>query len=488
MLKSENLNSKWKRVLLIKPNYKELDAYMYCIKINFPPINLAFIASYLLDLGIDVEIIDAKVRNFNYKKLERKIRKFKPDLVGISVFVTAVMNECFKIAKIIKQIDPKITVVFGGRHPTFDSEQILKRNEVDIIVRGEGEITFRELITKGNPHNVEGISYRTNGIILHNPDRQLMDYSDARLPARYLYNRNKYRAYTVRLETLEFSRGCPYSCKFCITSNFYKHSWRSRPIEKIITELKILSKNRRISDIFFVDDNLTANTKRVEYLCEKIIESKKKNEIRDFKFFAQIRVDSIVKSPQMIKKMAKAGFWVVLIGIETVFEDALKDVRKNVSFQTVLDAIKILHRNDIFVVGSMIIGVNLHEEEEDIKKEIEFMSNIDIDIVTFSILTPFPGTSTFHELEEKGLLITKDWSKYTITNPVIKTNKLSPKKLSDLLLFSFQKIKYFNNIKGSLLRLIRRRGILFTLNPVRIASMIKASIKIRIFYRTLRIN
>lgn len=455
---------------------------------NFPPLNLAYIASYLLDLDIDVEINDAKVHNFNCWELERKILKFKPDLVGITVYLTAVINECFKIAKIIKQIDPKITVVFGGRHPTFEAEQILKSNEVDIIVRGEGELTFKELIIKGNPQNIEGISYRANGIIVHNPDRQLMDYSDVRLPARHLYNRNKYWIYTVRLETIEASRGCPYSCKFCITPNFYKRSWRSRPIEKIITELKMISKNRRISDIFFIDDNLTANTKRIEHLCEKIIESKKKNEIRDFKFFAQIRVDSVVKAPQMVKKMAKAGFWVVVIGIESIFEDTLKDIRKNINFQTVLDAIKILHRNDIIVSGNMIIGVNLHEEEKDIKKEIEFMSKIDIDILTFSILTPFPGTSTFRELEKKGLLISKDWSKYTMIKPVIKTNKLSPKKLSELLLFSFQKIKYFNNKKGLLLRIIRRRGFLFILNPVRFVSSLKAFIKMRIFFKTLRIK
>ncbi len=215
-LKSENLISKWKKVLLIKPNYKNSDAYMYYIKMNFPPLNLAYIASYLLDLNIDVEILDAKVNNFNCWELKRKIMKFKPDLIGISVYLSAVINESFKIAKIIKQIDPKITVVFGGRHPTFESEQILKRNEVDIIVRGEGEITFRELITKGNPQCIEGISYRANGIIVHNPDRQLMNYSDVRLPARYLLNGNKYWIYTVRLETVESSRGCPTHVNFVL--------------------------------------------------------------------------------------------------------------------------------------------------------------------------------------------------------------------------------------------------------------------------------
>ncbi len=248
----------------------------------------------------------------------------------------------------------------------------------------------------------------------------------------------------------------------------------------------MISRNRKISDIFFVDDNMTANTRRVEHLCEKIIECKKKNEIRDFKFFAQIRVDSVVKSPQMVKKMAEAGFWVVLIGIESIFEETLKEVRKNMNFQAVLDAIKILHRNDIIVVGNMIIGVNLHEKEEDVKKEIKYMSKTDIDILTFSILTPFPGTITIRELEEKKLIISKNWSKYTIIKPVIKTYKLSPKKLSELLLYSFQKIKYINNQKGLLLRIIKKRGILFILNPVRIVLLLKAFIKMRIFFKAHR--
>ncbi|GAH34995.1 unnamed protein product, partial [marine sediment metagenome] len=96
---------------------------------------------------------------------------------------------------------------------------------------------------------------------LHNPERPLIqNFEKIRFPARHLTKKNKYKMFTVRLETIETSRGCPHTCTFCTTHIFNKGKWRPRPIEKIITEMKMISHNRKISDIFFVDDNLTANT------------------------------------------------------------------------------------------------------------------------------------------------------------------------------------------------------------------------------------
>ncbi len=478
-------NIKWKRILLIKPNYRGSDALFHFLNVNFPPINLTYISSYLVDLNVDVEILDAKVKNLSYKLIRKKIEKFKPDIVGISVFVSAAINVCYDIAKIVKEINPNCIVVFGGRHPTFVPDDTFKAKEVDIIVRGEGELTFRELIINGTPENIKGISYRSNEKIIHNPDRPLMDYANIRFPARHFINNNKYSMFTVRLETVESSRGCPYSCKFCTTPIINNGRWRPRPVVKIITELKMISQNRRISDIFFVDDNFAVNTKRIERLCERIIECKKNNEINDFKFLAQIRVDSVVKSPQMVKKMAEAGFWIVLIGIESVNEETLKNIRKGFTFNKVLKALEILHKYNIIVSGNMIIGVDLNKTEKDIIKEIKFMHKVDIDIVSFSLLTPFPGSITLRELEEKNLVITKDWSKFTIINPVIKTYKLSPEKLHELLFYSFQELKYVNQSRGMMSRIIKTRGIIFILNPIQIISLIKSRLKMRILHKKL---
>jgi len=473
---------RWKRILLIKPNYRTTGWDYY--NMDFPPINLTYIASYLTDLNVNVEILDAKVNNLTHKQIKKKIQKYNPDIVGISVFVSAAINFCYDIAKIVKEVNSNCMVVFGGRHPTFEPDETLNCTDIDYVVRGEGELTFRDLIIKGTPEDVKGLSYKSNEKTLHNPERPLIkNFEKIRFPARHLTKKNKYKMFTVRLETIETSRGCPYTCTFCTTHIINKGKWRPRPIERIITELKMISLNRRISDIFFVDDNLTANTKRIERLCERIIECKKKKEISDLKFFAQIRVDSIVKSPIMVKKMAEAGFWVVFIGIESVNEETLKMIKKGFNFSKVLKALEILHENDIIVIGNLIIGLDLNATEMDIRKEIQFMKNVDVDIVSYCLLTPFPGSETLKDLEAKNLVITKDWSKYTVFDPVIKTYQLSPRNLCDLLHYSFRILKYFNNWRGLASRIIKTRGLSFVLNPIRILSLINSFLKVRNLFK-----
>jgi len=484
MLKSNNPYFSFKKILLIKPNYHVNNADIHFVHINLPPLSLTFIASYLVDLDVEIEILDAKVKNLSYKQIRKKIKKINPDIVGITVFISASINVCYDIAKIVKDINQNTMVVFGGRHFTSEYEEALNVDEVDIIVRGEGELTFRELILKETPENVKGISYKSNGKIINNPDRELIeDFENIRYPARQFTKNNKYKMLTVRIETVETSRGCPYRCKFCITPNFNKGLWRPRPFEKIITELKLISQNRKITDILFVDDNLTVNTKRIEKLCERIIECKKNKEINDFRFIAQVRADSIVKAPHMVKKMAEAGFWIVFIGIESVHEKILKDMRKGVVFNTVLKALQILHEYNIIVFGNMIIGLDLNATEDDIRKEIKFIKKVDVDLISFTLLTPFPGTDTLKELEKKNLVITKDWSKYTLVNPVIKTYQLSPKKIQELLYYSFKENNFFNNLIRFTSRIIKIRGFLFIQNPRRFIFWVKSYIKLRILIR-----
>lgn len=481
---SPSYSSKFRKILLIKPNYKT--SYDTIHVMNLPPINLTFIASYLTDLNVKLEIIDAKLHNLSNKKLKKKIIKFNPDVVGITVFVSATINICYEIAKLVKEVNRNCIVVLGGRHPTFKVEEVLKRNEIDIVVRNEGEITFRELIIKGSPREVNGLSYKINRKVIHNPDRTLLNYASIRIPARFLINHNKYYMFSSRVESIETSRGCPFSCKFCTTPIINYGRWRPRPVEKIISELKLISRNQKIKDIFLVDDNFAQDTRRIETLCDRIIECKKNNEINDLKFLAQIRVDSILKSPQMVKKMAAAGFWVVLIGIETIREDLLLDLKKGFTIKTILKALEILHQYNIIAYGNLIIGLDLFQNKGDMKKSINFVKNLDIDIISFSLLTPFPGTPIYQELKEEKLIVTEDWSKFTLFNPVIKTYTMDTNDLLEILIHSIKKIGYIRKYKILIPRLIKTRGLKFLLNPIRIIALIKSYLKVIIHIRKFK--
>jgi anaerobic magnesium-protoporphyrin IX monomethyl ester cyclase len=447
----------------------------------YPPIGLMYIASYLDDLNVEVKIIDAKIENLNNKELKNRIKDFNPDIVGVSVLVCSSINICNDIAKMVKTINKNSIVVFGGRQPSMMPEKSLKIEEVDIVVRGEGEITFRELIIKGSPEGIKGISYKTNGTIIHNAERGLMkNLYNLRLPARNLVDKNSYTLLGMKIDTIQTSRGCPHRCTFCTTPISTNGTWRPRPVDNIIKELKMISRNRKITDIIILDDNFTANTRRIEELCTKIIEGKKKGILNDFKFYAQIRVDSILKSPQMIKKMSEAGFWSVLIGIESVNDDTLKDMNKRITFNEVLKAIRILHLYNISVFGSVIIGFDFNASEEDIIKEINYMKKIDVDILVLNLLTPYPGTPIYNELDEKGLIVTKDWTNYTPFKSVYRTTKLSSTKLQELLQYAFKKHPYHRNVRGFASRIIKSRGIRFVFNPRNIFSTIFAVLKANI--------
>ena len=473
-------NPKYKKVLLIMPNFRMKEANRFIQRI-YPPIGLMYLASYLNDLGVEVEIIDAKCHNLSYEELRNKIEAFNPDLVGISVLVSASINNCNEIAKIVKEVKKDATVVFGGRHVTALPEDTLSFKDVDIVVRGEGELTFRELIIKGVGGNIKGISYKINGKIIHNPDRELMRSLDnLRYPARNQIKKNKYKLLGMRIETIQTSRGCPYRCRFCTTPISNEGTWRPIPVDKIMTDLKRISQNRKITDIIIVDDNFAVNTRRIEELCSKIIEGKKKGELNDFKFYAQIRVDTILKAPEMVKKMREAGFWSVLIGVESVNNETLKDMNKKISLRDTLKAIKILHRHNIIVYGSMIIGFDLEATEEDIIKEIDFMENVNVDILVLNVLTPYPGTPIFKDLDDQNLIVTKDWEKYVPFKPVIRTPQVSSQKLNELMHYAFKKHAYHKRFLGFLARTVATRGIDFVLNPYRIISTIVALVKANI--------
>ena len=471
------IDKKIQRVALVNPNFitKSITD-----KFTIPALGLEYIAANILDL-VKVKIIDAKVRNLDLKQIMEEINEFSPDIVGISCCFTIGINFALRIAKESK--NQGYSVVLGGWHPSFTYSEVIKYSFVDVIVRGEGEITFREIVKNKNLNEIKGISFKDNGNIVNNPDRPLIrDLNKLPFPARKLRNNGAYfQIFQMPIDVIETSRGCPFNCTFCNIHLFYRGTYRTKSTERVIQELKIISSQNARKNVLIVDDNFTANMKRVEEICDLIIAEDIKLDL-----ICQSRIDVIKKNPNVIKKMSKAGFWLFFLGIESFNQKSLNEMEKKVQFRDIVEAIRILHDNDIIIIGSLLIGSSLNEEEKDTDLMIKMVKKLGVDFPLYSIMTPLPGTKFRDILIEKDYLLSSNWSEYNFTTAVNRLDKLSKDKLEQLLSKAYYYAYFNRGWKDTFIRLIKKKGLQFLFNSKKIFRAIKDFLNFFLDIRRMR--
>jgi anaerobic magnesium-protoporphyrin IX monomethyl ester cyclase len=411
------------KVCLISPPYNS--AAESVVGITSPPLGLAYIAS-MLRQNHEVKIIDSIILNYTLRDIEKELQTFNPDVVGIASVTPSIYEAC-KVAKIAKKVREDCIVVLGGPHATFMSRQTLEECKyIDIIVKGEGEETTKELIEsieKGAPLNkVRGITFREkNEIIDSEPRPFIKNIDDIPFPSRDLLPMHLYKFNGVRYTTMLTSRGCPFKCSFCSSSRLFGGYWRGRSPENVLEEMKIIYEEYNIKNIEFIDDTFTLDQERAEKICDGIIKQG-----WDISWGASSRVDTLSK--KLVEKMKKAGCWILFLGIESGSQKILDAIGKRITIEQAKEAVKIIKDAGIQVLGSFIIGF-IQDTKETIKETIKFAKSLNLDYAEFSILTPYPGTPIYEYVEKNNLLLTKDWSKYTATEPIIKIDGIPEKQL-----------------------------------------------------------
>jgi len=415
------------KICLISPPYNS--AVKSVVGVSSPPLGLAYIAS-VLKQNHEVKIIDSNILNYAIEDVERRLRSFNPDVVGITS-VTPSIYEAYKVAEIAKKVREDCKVILGGPHATFMPRQTMEECKyIDIIVRGEGEETIKELIKnieKGTPLNeVKGITFREkNKIIDTEPRPFIKNIDDIPFPSRDLLPIHLYKFNGVKYTTMLTSRGCPFKCSFCSSSRLFGGYWRGRSPENVIEEMKIIYEEYGIKNIEFIDDTFTLNQERAEKICNEIIKQG-----WDISWGASSRVDTLSK--KLVEKMKKAGCWIVYLGIESGSQEILNAIGKGITLEQVKKAVKILKDVGIQVLGSFIIGF-IQDTKKTIKETIKFAKNLNLDYAQFSILTPYPGTPIFDYAKKNNMLLTENWSRYTAIEPIIKIKEVSEKEIKALL-------------------------------------------------------
>ena len=375
----------------------------------------------------DLVLVQSRVR----ETVERLVRERQPDVVGLSV-MTFQRRTAQKIARLVRTLRPAVTIVVGGYDPSLAPEAYSGPEwDADFIVRGEGEITFRELIRALEQHGdltgIAGLSYRdTDGVMRTATDRPVDTLDrEIRPPRRDARVLSGYTMLGRQVDVVETSRGCTFDCSFCSIIEMRGRNFHRFSMEQVIADITD-ARARGARSIFIVDDNITLDAPRFAALCEAIVAAG----LNDIDFIVQAMTSAIATHGERLAPlMARAGFRYVFLGIENVLPDDLIFLRAGAKNRVrqpgaapgsaAIKAIDLLHQHRMLVVGGLIVG-NPDDTRESIEANLTFARQY-VDWPYIQHPTPYPRTPMTREFQERQLIVSEAPEDYDGTTAVVRT-------------------------------------------------------------------
>ncbi len=367
----------------------------------------------------------------------RLVRETAPDIVGMSI-MTFQRRTAERLMHLIRTLRPNVKIVVGGYDPSLDTDAYLSM-PVDFIVRGEGEVTFRELTRalegKGSLHFISGLSHKQPSSSdqakwIHNPQRapHRLEDNEIRLPKRSARTLKGYTLLGRKVDVIETSRGCTFDCSFCSIIEMRGRNFFAYSFDRVLDDIRD-AKAHGAETIFLVDDNITLNVHRFEALCQAIIDAG----LNTLDYFVQGMTSAIANHGETLAPlMRRAGFRYVFLGIENILESDLQFLQasaKNTARadgkkigNATLQAIEYLHRNDMFVVGGLIVG-SPGDTAESIEANLAFAREY-VDWPYIQHPTPYPKTPMTADFRRQGLIENERLEEYDGTTPVVRNENL----------------------------------------------------------------
>jgi radical SAM superfamily enzyme YgiQ (UPF0313 family) len=391
----------------------------------YPPLGIAYIASSLEKEGHKVGILDSAVLGLTKNETRTAIKNFNPDVVGVTC-MTSTIKGALEASKLAKDISKDIITVLGGSHLFVFPTETLTYDYIDFGVAGEGEIVFPELILalegKKKFRNIDGLAYKEHGKVKFKPAKRFVrDLDSLSFPARHLLSNKKYFSILADhpFTTMITSRGCLYHCGYCFRKNL-DNVVRFRSPKNIVDEIENCIE-MGFKEIWFYDDTFTMNKKHAIGICKEIL---KRN--IDIKWQAVTRVDCV--DLKLLKLMKDAGCHMIRYGVESGNQKILNLMKKGITLQQSIDAIRWTKQAGIDTFCFFMIGYP-GENQKTIKETIDFALKLDPDWVMFSNTTPYPLTGLMELAHKTRLLEDKDyWKKFVLG----KTNERIPYKFLNL--------------------------------------------------------
>ena len=441
------------KILLIIPNLNWIDKDINALW-DVLPWNLCMLAAMVEDF-CEVEILDAYKRNLTQKELSVEIKNIKPDVVGITVLMDQYGKSGHMVAEIAKQIDSDILTVMGGVYATVNPEFVVKDNNIDYVMIGEAEYSFKDLLNylRGvdDVKISSGIAYKTdNGVVINKGHSELIkDLSELPRPSYHLIDYLSYaNMYSDRKSVdapmdypyarIVTSRGCPFKCTFCQVPTIQGRYFRKRSIEHILDEILWLKNEYGIKAIIFDDDNLYTNMKNAKQLFQAMIDSGLNLP------WVSIATAVFRLDEEMIDLMYESGCRYIDIAIESGSERVINEiVKKPIEHKQAIRLVKYARTKGIFVSSNFIIGFP-GETWDEILETISFAEIINVDYAKIFIAIPLKNTEMYNQAKEKNLIKKSHSESVWTSGGMLETDEFSSEDLTILRAYEWERINFTN--------------------------------------------
>ena len=389
------------------------------------PLGLVCIGGSLIDAGFTVKLIDHDLYGWSYQRLIKEISDFNADyiLLGHSGS-TAAHKTALKTIRAIHHELPHLRVIYGGVYPSYADKVVMAEcAEIDAVVRGEGEQTIVGLIRTWEQTNdlryVDGVTWRNGSEIIANRSRTPIKDLDEYRPGWELVDWPRYSMFGFKKAAgLQFSRGCTLTCTYCGQWMFWK-KWRHRSPENIVEQLNILTTQYGVKIVWFADENFAADREVAKHILELIAEA-------DLGLSLNLNMTAadVVRDADLIPLYKSAGVDYIVMGIETLKDKVVTDIRKNNPFEISKEAVRLLRENNIISLTNIIYGLE-EESWKTIFEKFKGLLELDSDILNAMYLTPHFWT-TQGKATQPYDVIQIDQDKWSYRNQVIATRYLPP--------------------------------------------------------------
>ncbi len=382
-----------------------------------PPITMAYLAAALEAAGIDVRVHDDAAAGGDPAALDAALKTARPDVVGLS-FVTATASEAPRIVRAVRAAAPDARIVAGNIHADVFHREFLRDGLADIVVHGEGEVTFVELVRAlagacPDLSSVAGISYVADGQVVRTAPRPFIENLDTLpFPAWHLFPRERYRILSfarVRDPGILVlgSRGCPYRCTYC-SLKIMGTTRRHRSAVNIADECETMLDRFGYVQPSFVDPVFPLGKREgLDYAAELIRRGLHRKQV----WITETRVDLV--DLELLQALRESGLRRIMFGFEAGDEGELRSLRKGAKLDAAANAVALSRRAGLEVVGFFMLGVP-GATRESMQRNLDYAQHLDVDFAKYTVFVPYPGTPAYDKLMAEGRIATPtDWPRYT---------------------------------------------------------------------------